>query len=137
MKGLVGYILAILIASCLTVVAFYFLGQLLSREIEISTISRKYSSIINEAEYSQFYFRKYFEAKLSENRAKGVSYETIAKETPKTISLHLDNSDSTFKLVETYEESGFFIVKGKISYNYKDSTTEANLSKDIIFKFST
>ncbi|MEM5855223.1 MAG: hypothetical protein QW472_02800 [Candidatus Aenigmatarchaeota archaeon] len=129
--------MAILITVCLTVAAFYFLGQLLSREIEISAISRKYSSIINEAEYSQFYFRKYFENKVLEKRTKGIPYESIAKEIPKTISLTFDNSESIFKLVEAYEDSGFLIVKGKIFYNYKDLRIEVNLSKDVTFKLSS
>lgn len=135
MKGLVGYILAILITCCLTIVTFYFLGQLLSKEIEISTISRKYSTIINEAEYSQFYFKKYLESKILENRIKGISYQAIAKEIPKKISISFDNSDSLFNLIDAYEEDGTFIVKGEISYNYKDQTIEINLSKNVIFKF--
>lgn len=135
MKGLVGYILSILIACCLTIVAFYFLGQLLSREIEISTISRKYSTIINEAEYSQFYFKKYFESKLSESRAKGASYQAIAKEIPKVISVSFENSESQFRLIDAHEESNFFTVKGKISCTFKDSTIEINLSKDVVFNF--
>ncbi|MFH8119751.1 MAG: hypothetical protein QXS37_03025, partial [Candidatus Aenigmatarchaeota archaeon] len=75
MKGIIGYIVAIFIACFLTIAAFYFLGELLDSEIEVSTITRKYSSIINEAEYSQFYFKKYLESKILEDRSKGIPYQ--------------------------------------------------------------
>lgn len=137
MKGIIGYIVAIFIACFLTIAAFYFLGELLDSEIEVSTITRKYSSIINEAEYSQFYFKKYLESKILEDRSKGIPYQTISKEIPKTIFVKLDNSDSQFKIIDMYEEFGSLIVKGEIYCTYKDSVIEVNLSKDVTFKFSS
>ncbi|MEM5855241.1 MAG: hypothetical protein QW472_02890 [Candidatus Aenigmatarchaeota archaeon] len=130
MKGIIGYILAMLITCILTVVGFYFLGKLLDAEIEISSISKKYSTIINEAEYSQFYFKKYLEGKYYEDRLRGASYEAITKEIPGTI---VRNSNSRFELLNTYQENGFFVVEGRIRYNYKDSENEISLSKKVKF----
>ncbi|MEM5829275.1 MAG: hypothetical protein QW040_00495 [Candidatus Aenigmatarchaeota archaeon] len=136
MKGVIGYIVAIFIVCILMVIGFYFLGELLDSEIEISTISRKYSEIVNEVEYSQFYFRKYLENECLESRGRGYSYGDIVKEISKTITLNLKNSNSHFEFLNAYQEDDFFIVEGKITYNYKDLEKEVNLSKFVKFRFS-
>lgn len=134
MKGIAGYIISIFIACFLTILVFYFLGELLSSEIEISTISRKYSEVINEAEYTKFYFKEYLESKYSRGRTEGASYEAITKEIPEKISVSFKNSNSYFRLIKAYKEQDFFVLKGEIFSTYKSPEIEINLTKEVEFK---
>ena len=62
MKGSIMHLVLMFSVVILTVILFQLLGEILSKEIEISTLSSKIHSIINEAEFSQKYFKEYMKS---------------------------------------------------------------------------
>jgi len=136
MKGIASYIVTVFVMSFLTILTFHFLGQLLSSEVEVSTVSGKISSLINEVEYSKFYFHKYLENRYLELKNKGVSDEDITKEIKsEAISLSLDNSRSIFKPLDVSQNDGTITVKGVISNKYTVAEMEMDSTYDVVFIF--
>jgi len=136
MKGITQYIIFAFIMAFLTITVFYFLGELLSKEIEVSTISGKITKVINEAEYSKFYFKKYLENEYLELKNKGISNEEIVKKfKTETLSLKLENSDSLFKPENVFQNSNKIVVRGIIINRYAEVAMEMNSSCEVEFIF--
>jgi hypothetical protein len=134
MKGLVGYLISIILACVLTIAAFFILGEILSREIEVSTISRKFTSIVNEAEYSKFYFQKYLKNKYEEMKLSGMSEGFIIGELSKELTLSLEQLKSTLKNIEVSKSGDSIIVRGEIFCTYQDQTVEMNFTSNVEFR---
>jgi hypothetical protein len=134
MKGLVGYLISIALACVLTIVAFFILGEILSREIEVSTLSRKFTSIVNEAEYSKFYFQKYLKNKYEEMKLSGMPEGFIIGELSKELTLSLEQSKSTLKNIEVSKSGDSIVVRGEIFCAYQDQTVEMNFTSNVEFR---
>lgn len=114
MKATTMHLILMFASVILTIIVFQLLGEILSREIEISTISKNVHSIINEAEFSIEYFREYFRNFGVKNFAKFESKNIIAK----------------FFLLKRIDEK---TVYGKIEVEPK-SKIEIKLEKYVILK---
>jgi hypothetical protein len=133
MKGIAGYLISIALACFLTIIVFYILGEILSREIEVSTISRKISSIINEAEYSKFYFYKYLKNKYEGMKRSGMNEQLIIDDLSKEAVLSLEHSKSVLKNREVFKQKDSIVWRGEIFYTYRDETIEMNFTSDVEF----
>ena len=133
MKGIIGYLIPITLACFLTIIVFYILGEILSREIEVSTLSRKISSMVNEAEYSKFYFYKYLKNKYEEMKKSGVSEQFIVDELSKEVVLSLEHSKSVLKNMEVSKKRDSIVWRGEVFYTYQDETIEVNFTSSVEF----
>jgi len=140
MKGIASYIAAIGIVSILTIAVFFIVGELLSRERDVSVISSKVSTTINEIEFSKFYFKKYLENEVNSLRSAGASDNNIIKGLKgKIISLELENSKTSFKVNGISINGGKITVDGNITayVQNKDFKIDAEYSAKFIYNYKT
>jgi len=97
MKGLAQYILILLITGFIVIFSFFLLSQLLSKEEEVSTISRIFASIVNKSEYSKAYFIKMVENEYVSLKG-SFDKEGIAGRLPKEYRLEVGDVTSLFKV---------------------------------------
>jgi len=134
MKGITQYIMILLVTVFVLIFSFYLLAELLSKEEEVSTISRTFSSIINKIEYSKIYFMRTVENEYS-TLSKSLSKEEIANRLTKKYNMEIDNIVSTFEIKDVNvntDEIELYIAQ---SSKYSDSTFQIEAEKSFVMRF--
>jgi len=132
-KGISQYIMILLVTVFVLMFSFYLLAELLSKEEEVSTISRAFSSAINKIEYSKVYFMKMMENEYSV-LSKSLSKEEIAKRVSKKYNVTIDNIISTFEVRNVsvnMDEIELYITQ---SSKYFDSVFQIEANKSFVMR---
>jgi diaminopimelate epimerase len=127
MKGIAQYILILLVTAFVTIFSFYLLSQLLSKEEEVSTISRIFASSINKMEYSKVYFIKMIENEYSLLKG-NLQKEEIANRLKKKYKVEMGDVVTDFEVrkVSIEKEALKLEVLQKSVYSNPIFPTEAN-----------
>lgn len=127
MKGIAQYILILLVTAFTVIFSFYLLSQLLSKEEEVSTISRIFASLINKVEYSRSYFIRMMENEYSILRNNYKKEEIVAK-LPKEYEVKMESMVSKFKVykVETRDDGIKMEILQESTYSDSLFKLEAN-----------
>ena len=133
MKGIAQYIIILLVTVFVLMFSFYLLAELLSKEEEVSTISRTFSSIINKIEYSEVYFMKMVENEYSA-LSKSFSKEEIAKRLTKKYNIEIDNIVSTFEVKSINVNTDEIELHITQSSKYSDSTFQIEAEKSFVIR---
>jgi len=128
MKGIVKYAIILVVTAFITIASFYLLSQLLSKEEEVSTISRKISSIVNKIEYSNFYFTRMIESEYSELR-KVFSLNEVASRLAKRYEIRIDDVLSHFEVVKADVNDGTVELEVVQSSTYSDKLFQIDARK--------
>jgi hypothetical protein len=125
-KGIAQYILILLVTAFIVIFSFYLLSQLLSKEEEVSTISRSFSSVISKIEYSKAYFIKMMENENSSS--KGKFQEEIINRLQKKYKVEIGNVATEFEVQKVNKENGALKLEILQKSVYSDSVflIEAN-----------
>jgi len=127
MKGIAQYILILLVTAFTVIFSFYLLSQLLSKEEEVSTISRIFASLINKVEYSRSYFIRMMENEYSILR-NNYKKEEIVTKLPKEYEVKMESMVSKFKVykVETRDDGIKMEILQESTYSDSLFKLEAN-----------
>jgi len=128
MKGIVKYAIILVVTAFITIASFYLLSQLLSKEEEVSTISRKISSIVNKIEYSNFYFTRMIESEYSELK-KMFSLNEVASRLAKRYEIRIDDVLSLFEVVKADVNDGTIELEVVQSSTYSDKLFQIDARK--------
>jgi hypothetical protein len=132
MKGITQYIIILAVTVFITIGVFYLLSQLLSKEVEVSTLSRKIASIVSDIEYSRKQFielkrNDYFNLKKS-----GIDESEIISIISKPTDLKLDKVHSTFEIKKIENDANKLKLNVIQKSIYEDSSiileAESNFS---------
>jgi hypothetical protein len=104
-KGIAQYILILLVTAFIIIFSFYLLSQLLSKEEEVSTISRSFASVVNKIEYSKAYFIKMMENEYSSLKG-NFGEEEIVNRLQKKYKVEIDNVVTEFEVHKINKENG-------------------------------
>jgi hypothetical protein len=126
-KGIAQYILILLVTAFIVIFSFYLLSQLLSKEEEVSTISRSFASVINKIEYSKIYFIKMIENEYSSLKG-NLREEEIVNRLQKKYKVEIDNVATEFEVHKINKENGILRLEILQKSVYSDSSflIEAN-----------
>ena len=131
MKGLTQYLIIFLVIIFIMLFSFYLFSQLLSKEEEVSVISRKISSIVDKMEYSKIYFIKMIENEYSSLKGR-YSQEEIPNRLEKRYKLEIDNIVSTFEIKKFNLKNGEIEVEVVQSSKYDDSAFQIEANKSFV-----
>jgi hypothetical protein len=134
-KGIAQYILILLVTAFIVIFSFYLLSQLLSKEEEISTISRSFASVINKIEYSKTYFIKMMENEYSSLK-ENLREEEIVNRLQKEYKVEIDNVATEFEVYKINKENGILRLEIIQKSVYLDSVflIEANSTFTLYFR---
>jgi hypothetical protein len=104
-KGIAQYILILLVTTFIVIFSFYLLSQLLSKEEEVSAISRNFASVVNKIEYSKTYFIKMMENEYSSLKG-NLREEEIVNRLQKEYKVEIDNVATEFEVYKINKEKG-------------------------------
>jgi hypothetical protein len=126
-KGIAQYILILLVTAFVVIFSFYLLSQLLSKEEEVSAISRNFASVVNKIEYSKIYFIKMIENEYSSLRG-NLREEEIVNRLQKEYKVEIDNVATKFEVYKINKENGILRLEILQKSVYSDSVflIEAN-----------
>jgi hypothetical protein len=120
MKGIAQYILILLVTTFVVIFSFYLLSQLLSKEEEVSVISRSFASAIDRIEYSKSYFIRMIENEYSMFKGK-LKDEEIANRLKKEYKIEISGVSSNFEVHKVDIEDGKFRLEINFNSFYSDS----------------
>jgi acetolactate synthase small subunit len=121
MKGITQYIIILLVTVGIVVLSFFLIAELLSKEEEVSVISRKLSSVVNKFEYSRIYLIKMIENEYSLLKS-NLSPEEIADKLNKKYSFEIGDTLSNFEIVDIDVKEEKIYLKVSQKSTYSDST---------------
>jgi len=126
-KGIAQYILILLVTAFIVIFSFYLLSQLLSKEEEVSAISRNFASAVNKIEYSKTYFIKMMENEYSSLKG-NLREEEIVNRLQKEYKVEIDNVATEFEVYKINKENGILRLEILQKSVYSDSVflIEAN-----------
>jgi len=128
MKGLVKYFIILVVTAFISIASFYLLSQLLSKEEEVSTISRKISSIVNKIEYSNFYFTRMIESEFFELKKK-FPLDEVASRLVRKYEIEIDGVFSIFEVVKSDVNGGTVELEVSQTSIYSDKLFKVNAKK--------
>jgi hypothetical protein len=120
MKGIAQYILILLVTAFIVIFSFYLLSQLLSKEEEVSTISRSFASVVNKIEYSKAYFIKMMESEYSSLKG-NFREEEIVNRLQKKHKVEIGNVAAEFEVHKINKENGILRLEILQKSIYRDS----------------
>jgi hypothetical protein len=134
-KGIAQYILILLVTAFIVIFSFYLLSQLLSKEEEVSTISRSFASVVNKIEYSKAYFIKMMENEYSSLKG-NLREEEIVNRLQKKYKVEIDNVATEFEVYKINKENGILRLEILQKSVYSDSVffIEANSTFTLHFR---
>jgi hypothetical protein len=134
-KGIAQYILILLVTTFIVIFSFYLLSQLLSKEEEVSAISRNFASVVNKIEYSKTYFIKMMENEYSSLKG-NLREEEIVNRLQKEYKVEIDNVATEFEVYKINKENGILILEILQKSVYSDSVffIEANSTFTLYFR---
>jgi Asp-tRNA(Asn)/Glu-tRNA(Gln) amidotransferase C subunit len=115
--------------------SFYLLSQLLSKEEEVSTISRSFASVINKIEYSKAYFIKMMENEYSSLKG-NLREEEIVNRLQKKYKVEIGNVATEFEVHKINKENGALRLEilQKSVYSNSVFSIEANSTFTLYFR---
>ncbi len=122
MKGITQYIIILAVTVFITIGTFYLLSQLLSKEVEVSTLSRKVSSVINDIEYSRKYFVEFKKNEYSNLKKGETEKSKILSIISKPFDFELDGVRSIFEINKIEEKAGKLELNVIQKSVYEDSS---------------
>jgi hypothetical protein len=134
-KGIAQYILILLVTAFIVIFSFYLLSQLLSKEEEVSAISRNFASVVNKIEYSKTYFIKMMENEYSSLKG-NLREEEIVNRLQKEYKVEIDNVATEFEVYKINKENGILRLEILQKSVYSDSVffIEANSTFTLYFR---
>jgi hypothetical protein len=134
-KGIAQYILILLVTAFIVIFSFYLLSQLLSKEEEVSAISRSFASVVNKIEYSKTYFIKMIENEYSSLKG-NLREEEIVNRLQKEYKVEIDNVATEFEVYKINKENGILRLEILQKSVYSDSVffIEANSTFTLYFR---
>jgi hypothetical protein len=133
-KGIAQYILILLVTAFIVIFSFYLLSQLLSKEEEVSAISRSFASVINKIEYSKIYFIKMIENEYSSLKG-NLREEEIVNRLQKEYKVEIDNVATEFEVHKINKENGLRLeILQKSVYSDSVFLIEVNSTFTLYFR---
>jgi len=133
MKGIAQYIMILLVTVFVLMFSFYLLAELLSKEEEVSTISRTFSSTVNKIEYSKIYFMRMMENEYLDLR-RGLSQEEITNRLTKKYNIEVGGVASTFEVQSVNMKNGEIELHITQSSKYFDSIFQVEVEKSFVMR---
>jgi len=133
MKGIAQYIMILLVTVFVLMFSFYLLAELLSKEEEVSTISRTFSSTVNKIEYSKIYFMRMMENEYLDLR-RGLSQEEITNRLTKKYNIEVGGVASTFEVQSVNMKNGEIELYITQSSKYFDSIFQVEVEKSFVMR---